>query len=535
MSRVRKYSRRFLNLAPYILLLLLLAGAVTGQYIGRRLQALDEERQMGHYTQALLSYAARLVNFAQNTLDQAEQSPYLACSVDDQTYLRKILFAAYQIKDVGRLVDNKLQCSTLLGALVEPVPTTAADLEMADGTIVFADGPLRITGSYGAVMNRGNSNVVLSPVAFDLMHTPRYAFAVFITDPSRTHFARLYAHPLAQDLRLPPAATHLKFVSFGDRFIQYECDEASEVCIALQADVDRTSLAARLRVFLSVFIGMLLTGGLGLVWIMYRNRGSSLMALLSRALAKKQLDVVYQPVVNMLDGEVTGFEALIRWELQKGEFIPPDVFIPRAEQSGLIRKITPYILETIAAEMGTFLRGRSAMRISINISAQDLDDVEFEMHMESLLAAASIAPQQIGLELTERTAVDFATASSGIQRLREKGHYIYIDDFGTGYSSLSYLGELKVDAIKIDKSFTRTASTDKETVSILPQILSMAHEHGLDVVVEGVETEAQALYFRQIGMPVQAQGWYFGKPMTAADARAFVASSAAERRKFNLS
>lgn len=154
--------------------------------------------------------------------------------------------------------------------------------------------------------------------------------------------------------------------------------------------------------------------------------------------------------------------------------------------------------------------------------------------MERRLAAADIEPQQVGLELTERTAVDFSKATDGIRRLREQGHRIYIDDFGTGYSSLAYLGELHVDAIKIDKAFTRTVGNDYATVSIIPQIISMAKEHGLDIVVEGVETEAQVLYFRKLGTPLAAQGWFFGKPLCVSDAQALVATVKKKQSRVKL-
>nr|WP_235963997.1 EAL domain-containing protein [Brucella pseudintermedia] len=109
----------------------------------------------------------------------------------------------------------------------------------------------------------------------------------------------------------------------------------------------------------------------------------------------------------------------------------------------------------------------------------------------------------------------------------------YIDDFGTGYSSLSYLGELQIDAIKIDKAFTRTVCADGDMVSIVPEIISMARQHGLGIVVEGIETEAQADYFRKMNTPMTAQGWFYGKPLPAGDAVALLLgrSSKAGRKR----
>ncbi len=150
--------------------------------------------------------------------------------------------------------------------------------------------------------------------------------------------------------------------------------------------------------------------------------------------------------------------------------------------------------------------------------------------MEAELARAGIDPRQIGLELTERTAVDFSAASDGIRKLREQGHRIYIDDFGTGYSSLAYLDELHIDAIKIDKAFTRTVCAEGSTVSIVPQIISMARQHNLDIVVEGIETEAQANYFRKMKVPITGQGWFYGKPVRAGSAKALLVSGSSKAK-----
>ncbi|MCI1001148.1 EAL domain-containing protein [Ochrobactrum sp. C6C9] len=537
MVRRRSSGGSLFNPVPLILLLLLLCGAVAGHWVGEKLRRMGDERQVNAYMEALLSYAGRLIDSAHNTLDQAEQSPYRVCSADERVYLRRILFKAYQIKDIGRLIDGRLNCSTLLPDLARQEPRSTADVLLPDGTYVYADRPLVTPGTYGPVMGKGNSNVVLSPAAFDFMHTPGYAFALFMSDQSRENFARFYEYPANADLEPLSGGRIRDFVEKHDQLNAYACEPDKLICLALRTEIDRTSLHARLRSFLSIVLGMLAAGSLGLGWRVYNNRDRSLMTLLSRALTKKELEVVYQPVVNAVSGAIVGFEALIRWEIHKGDFVPPDVFITRAEKSGLIHRITLYVIDAVISEMGELLRAKPGLRININISARDLHDMEFANRLEARLVKASIDPQQIGLELTERTAVDFAKASGAIHHLREKGHRIYIDDFGTGYSSLAYLGALNVDAIKIDKTFTRTVDNGS-TVSIVPQILAMARQHCLDVVVEGVETEAQALYFARESAgdsaPVKAQGWYFGKPVSAIIARTLVVAKPAKpvkRRK----
>ncbi len=211
--------------------------------------------------------------------------------------------------------------------------------------------------------------------------------------------------------------------------------------------------------------------------------------------------------------------------------MPPDLFIARAEAAGIADRITLYVVDQVILEMGELLRQQRSLRINVNMTAGDLQNPAFMAALDQRLGAFDIKPQQIGLELTERTAVDFSKATEGIKQLRERGHRIYIDDFGTGYSNLAYLGELQVDAIKIDKAFTRTVGDERGTVSIVPQIISMAHEHGLDIVVEGIETEAQANYFRGICDTLFGQGWFFGRPVEATAAQALVGNATPSKRR----
>lgn len=519
------HGRMILIPIPLLLLLLLLSGALAGQWVGEKLRLMDGRQQMALYMDALLSYADRLVGSARDTLDQAERSPYATCSVEERDYLRKILFSAYQIKDIGRRLDERQQCSTLLSEMQDALDRSAADVALPDKTYVYGYR-LRQNATHGPVIHRGNSHVVLSSVAFDLMHTPGYKFTVFITDPARQKFARLYEYPVGANMPPPSGEERHEFIRPDMELRSYICKPGTMICVATSTIVDNSSVGARLHSFAYVLLGTLIAAGIGFCWLFYSRRDRSLMSLLAKAVNAKKLDLVYQPVVDILKGDIVGFEALIRWEITKGEFVPPDAFIPRAENSGLIQKITLFVIDRVIEEMGEVLRAKPGLRININISARDLHDLEFMKKMEARLADASIDPRQIGLELTERTAVDFVKASAAIARLRSHGHRIFIDDFGTGYSSLAYLDELKVDAIKIDKAFTRTIGLNEETVSIVPQIVAMARQHRLDIVVEGVETEAQAAYFRNEGLAVEAQGWYFGKPISASTACALVLTKA---------
>lgn len=527
--------RSFVSPVYVLIAVMLLLGAIAGKWAGNRFQLLDEEQDMDAYMSVLMSQANRIVTSAQKTLEQANRSPYVICSDEDKRYLRELLFGGYHIKDIGRLVNDRLQCSTLLNNVNTDELRPAEDVRLKDDTYIYGDHELITPGSHGPVMGRGEANVVLSSVAFDALHVSQYNFVVFLTNAEKTKFARLYSFP--EDF---PDNIQNSFVptnsgrSFGvtDGILREKsCDPVTGICISVVTAQSWEASTDRLLPLVFTVLGMFVGGALGAAWAYFRNRDRSLISLLKKALAAKSLTLVYQPVVNISDGRITGFEALIRWEITKGDFVPPDLFIARAEAAGIADRITSYVIDQVILEMGELLRQQRSLRININMTAEDVQNPAFMAELEQRLGASDIKPQQIGLELTERTAVDFAKATEGIKQLRERGHCIYIDDFGTGYSNLAYLGELQVDAIKIDKAFTRTVSDESGTVSIVPQIISMAHEHGLDIVVEGLETESQVNYFRGICDKLSGQGWFFGKPVDAAASQALVGNVSSTKRR----
>jgi sensor c-di-GMP phosphodiesterase-like protein len=171
-------------------------------------------------------------------------------------------------------------------------------------------------------------------------------------------------------------------------------------------------------------------------------------------------------------------------------------------------------------------------RVTMNIATQDLHDPLFVTFIEQCLQSRGLPSTSVGLELTERSTADEATAINAIRRLESRGHTVYIDDFGTGYSSLAYLHRLAVHAIKIDPSFTRTVGTDAVTASVIPQILEMARELDLLVVVEGIETEKQLEYFSgHSSVRLLGQGFYFGQAITASELREALAKQQTTTRQ----
>jgi sensor c-di-GMP phosphodiesterase-like protein len=269
------------------------------------------------------------------------------------------------------------------------------------------------------------------------------------------------------------------------------------------------------RIELSAFVVLSgFTGALfGFFCSFVHLRKKSLQYQLQRAIRRDTLRVVYQPIVDLASGQIMEAEALVRWTDEDQLTVTPDVFIKVAEEQGFVGGITKLVVRHVLRDFGSTMRERPGFRVNVNIAAADLADPTFLPMLEEALAQANVSPRSLGVEITESYTARQQVAKDTILHLRRRGHFVHIDDFGTGYSSLAYLHDLSVDAIKIDKAFTKAIGTEAVTVSILPQILDMADTLKLRVVVEGIETEEQARYFASANQRIFAQGWLFGRPV----------------------
>lgn len=239
---------------------------------------------------------------------------------------------------------------------------------------------------------------------------------------------------------------------------------------------------------------------------------SSFPALVRRAIKKEEFYVEYQPIVELRSRHIVGAEALVRWKSPLANF-PPDLFIPWAEDRGLRHLITEQVLTIVARDLPRILEMDPRFEVAINMSVGDLRSGRTVERLDRLLDATGAQPYNIGIEATERAFLHDPQTAELIGSLRLMGLRVAIDDFGTGYSSLACLQSLALDTLKIDRAFVDTIDTDGPTTQIILHIIEMARSLQLEMVAEGVETEAQAEFLATRGVRY-AQGWLFGKPMS---------------------
>jgi diguanylate cyclase (GGDEF)-like protein/PAS domain S-box-containing protein len=255
-------------------------------------------------------------------------------------------------------------------------------------------------------------------------------------------------------------------------------------------------------------------------------RRLSLENSLRVALEREELQLYYQPKLDLASHRVVGFEALIRWHSHEHGTVPPDRFIPIAEETGLIVPIGEWVIDEACRQIAQWqAEGYDDMPIAINISLIQLTRVDLENTLVERLHKHGIPPRLIELEFTESVLLqDFETAMDALQALRRLGFTLTIDDFGVGYSSLNYLNQFPIDVLKIDRSFVSGVCEDQDAAAIVRAVVNLSHDLKLSVVAEGCETTEQLDYLKRIACD-QVQGYLISRPMPAADVRQFLESS----------
>lgn len=251
----------------------------------------------------------------------------------------------------------------------------------------------------------------------------------------------------------------------------------------------------------------------------------SLLTELRQAVEHDELVLYYQPKYAFAGGEGLSVEALVRWVHPQRGFVPPMDFIPFAEQTGYIKTITLWVLERAVRQCAEWQRVGRRVGVGVNLSARDLLQADLPERFRAMLERHGCAADWITLEITESAVLDDpGKALANLERLRATGCQLSIDDYGTGYSSLSYVRQMPVQEMKIDRSFVMNLLTQPDDEIIVRSTIELAHNMGLVVTAEGVETEAVLQHLGTLGCDL-AQGYFIGRPMAAADLLAWMDSS----------
>ena len=488
-------------------------GLLIGYWIGRAITLRQTAGRLSREAALAISETNTYAHDVHTALDAMNTSRYPYCSGQDMELLHHLLYASTFLKEMGRIRDNKITCSTTQGRELPsgtelPKPKSIG----TDGVKVYRDPPgFQLPNVMVTVLQADDSYVVLYPY-FDSLRerSPVHILTTVHGGPVRNQ-----PLSLAGDAAQPswPQRTQNSDFRIGDTLYSTRCSSLSinNICITASLQVSEALQANRSELKALTVLGGVTGGFLGFIVALLYRRNRSIEQQLRRAIRKDTLRVEYQQIVSLASGRIVGAEALARWTDEDGFAVGPDIFIKIAEELGFVSAITKLVVRHVLRDFAATLRARPDFRLSINVAAIDLADPGFLPMLERALKRAEVAAESVIIEITESSTVQHEMAIAAILHLHERGHSVHIDDFGTGYSSLSYLHALSVDAIKIDRSFTLTIGTEAITVAILPQILAMAEALKLQVIVEGIETGQQADYFSPSAQPIFGQGWLFGR------------------------
>jgi diguanylate cyclase (GGDEF)-like protein len=245
---------------------------------------------------------------------------------------------------------------------------------------------------------------------------------------------------------------------------------------------------------------------------------------LRAGLGNGEVVLYYQPKATLVEGAVVGVEALVRWNHPRHGTLVPPVFLPLAEQAGLMPQLTAHVLETAIRQAAVWSAADQHICISVNVTAADVRDPDFPAFVQAKLAAHDVDPHMLMLEITEQDLVlDRQQGAGSLDQLRETGIRVSIDDYGTGYSSLSYLCDLPLDELKLDREFVQRMLQHERAAIVVRSSVHLAKSLGLTIVAEGVETQEEWVALRDAGCDL-AQGYLLGRPMPVEQFDAWLAA-----------
>ncbi len=398
-----------------------LLGALLAFTLSRLLGLRSERAELTRDSQRLLDRGNLLGQEIRQSLDHLVHSPLPACSDSDIAFMRDLVFSSLHIRDVGRMHEGKLLCAAGVGRLAQPVAPGSPSFTVRHSRVWPSANLIASPATHGFMIADGGVFVVLNPETLTEVLDPAPHHATgFLYDQPTGRMVRVSGEPV------PLSAAEIaasRFLERDDVFYQPLCTPTSTICTVVYERCHEYMARTRIRMALRTLGGAILGALFALSVITFDLRRRSMESQLRRAIRHDCLTLVYQPIVDLATGVITGAEALVRWVDEDGVSIGPDVFVALAESKGFVTGITQLVMRRVVEELSDLLvQGR--LRISINITAQDLQGPSLLSELNRCMDAAHIHHSLIGLELTERSTADHGLSSGAIARLKQAGYFL---------------------------------------------------------------------------------------------------------------
>ncbi|EJF29775.1 MULTISPECIES: EAL domain-containing protein [Enterobacteriaceae] len=501
-------SQKRVTLVNGVLIVAVLLPILLSIYLAHNKAEKNFHNELENYADRGMVRSDKVISQANMALRQINAFRGQHCSASHLDAMRRVAFDYLYIQEVVYLVGDRAVCSSLEAAH-HGIKLGPPDTQSTRGFFAWYTDVTDL-GFQRPMIYIGNQDhvVVIDPQAFiDVIPLGNTPVNVALVGLARNRL-------IASNTGLPnnswesQVAKGVTTYSDGKNDYVILRSPASGLALITWASSAPLQTAWYKQLVIWLPIGILVSLSAG--WFITRllRRLESPQARIQDAIRGREFSLEYQPIVDLKTGEGVGAEALLRWRLPDGSFISPDIFIPIAEQTGLISQITELVIKKTFADLGDWLHAHPRHHISINLSPSDVLNDRVLLAIRPLLLKYQVKAEQIALEITERGFADPKVSAPIVAKYREAGHPIYLDDFGTGYSSLSYLQDLDVDILKIDKSFVDAL----EYKNVTPYIIEMAKTLHLATLAEGIETAAQAAWLREHGV-AWGQGWLYSKAL----------------------
>lgn len=473
----------------------------------------SEKRELEAQTNSAFDYASAVSVNMKKSLTEASQLTFPRCSDEDLEALRSALWQNDFVKDLGRVVDGNILCTAGWGVLKQPVALPQPPSFTNKGYSHWSGVNGLIAANVAGEMSVYQDTISFtSPFAFQRLRVPNSYTGFLITGADINNVYRIVGD-IPDNARIEKDLDGSFSLTTNILSIS-RCSNDPALCVT--GVKSHVGLANYSWPFIAAIAasGIFLGAGLYLLaffmfsgkWVIYRR--------LRKAVRRKTLFMVYQPQYELRTGKLVGVEALVRWHDVRLGFVPPDVFIPIAEEIGLIQELTEVVVETSFSEMKELLTHYADLGLSINLSMENLVSPLFLGFINDLSKRYELNPNQLTFEVTERSAAGDDKMAESARQFAAHSYKISLDDFGTGYSNLSWLSQLDADEIKVDRVFTQAIGTSSINQNMLTAIFQLVHTLGVQLVFEGIESQHEVDYILRHSTDAIGQGWLFSKPVS---------------------
>ncbi|MGE4319805.1 MAG: EAL domain-containing protein [Deferribacterales bacterium] len=432
------------------------------------------------------------------------------CGEDMLRAMRYAQFDATYIKDIGYSNNNQLLCTSGLGKLDKPFAEIPPNLVTKGNRSLWLNVPIKLYDfvKKGHVLKIDHYNTVFN-LAEPLRNSKDYANVAFYMIQNNGEPFYIYGN---KDITAEKWENGSGFGLHGMTMVY--CSETSYICSVAYTSYLNVMNNERALLLGIVMLSMLSTIFLTRFFAEKLKNIRSLKCRFRYGMTEERVLCYYQPIVEIATKKIIGFEVLCRWTDFDGSVVTPDRFLPFVKELGRTAEFTEIVINKTYAELDDLIRRHKDMKMSFNIFPTDFDAdiIDGMLRKYRLRFPESV----VNLELTEDELIEIESVSECTDRLRSLGYRVSIDDFGTGYSSLSYLREIKVDFIKVDRSFVKEIQHGAIKANLIPNIAAIADSLGCQVIAEGIEFQEQIDYLSSFNV-VYGQGYLFSRPCPAKD------------------